>query len=431
MGNHSISQGHDRGNLRIVDEACSVTSTDPSILTNAAPPPELPRLLYVGDVPVEASYHGSALLYRLLQRYPANRLAIVEAGIETSKPERRVSNADYLARRLSLSRLQTTRFSHWYTTVCLRTAVMRAGCLVSLARARRPDAILTVVHGYSWITAAELARRLDVPLHLICHDEWTRTGTMRAWRDRVFNQYFRTAASRLCVSPFMAREYELLYGVETRVLYPCRAPDAVHYAEPPARLSVSIQPFTCVFAGTINSPGIILALRQLAKCLESFGGQLLIYGPLTAEVARASGLAGKNIKFGGLFSSTCLMETLRKSADALFVPMSFAAPERKKMEISFPSKLVDYTATGLPLLIYGPPYCSAVQWAAGTEGVAEVVTEEGEEHLAAAISRLAKNPQHRMTLARTALAANETYFSYLSASKVFYKALAPGVHIPT
>ena len=41
----------------------------------------LPRLLYVGDVPVEASYHGSALIYRLLQRYPVERLRIVEGNI--------------------------------------------------------------------------------------------------------------------------------------------------------------------------------------------------------------------------------------------------------------------------------------------------------------------------------------------------------------
>ena len=45
----------------------------------------LPRLLYIGDVPVEASYHGSALLYRLLQTYPPDRLRIIEAGLAASQ----------------------------------------------------------------------------------------------------------------------------------------------------------------------------------------------------------------------------------------------------------------------------------------------------------------------------------------------------------
>ena len=32
------------------------------------------NLLYVGDVPVEASYHGSALLHRLLSGHPHEKL---------------------------------------------------------------------------------------------------------------------------------------------------------------------------------------------------------------------------------------------------------------------------------------------------------------------------------------------------------------------
>ena len=51
--------------------------------------------------------------------------------------------------------------------------------------------------------------------------------------------------------------------------------------------------------------------------------------------------------------------------------------DRINMEMAFPSKLADCTATGLPLLIYGPAYCSAVTWARENPGVAEVVETEG------------------------------------------------------
>src|SRR5687768_3193598 len=102
---------------------------------------QLPRLLYLGDVPVEASYHGSALLYRLLQTYPADRLAIVEAGIAASRPERRLAGVDYRALPLPFARLQTTRLAPWYTAACLRTAAGRAAWLQGLAREHRPDAI--------------------------------------------------------------------------------------------------------------------------------------------------------------------------------------------------------------------------------------------------------------------------------------------------
>jgi hypothetical protein len=38
---------------------------------------ELPRLLYIGDVSVADSYAGEVLLYRLLEFYPPDRLAVV------------------------------------------------------------------------------------------------------------------------------------------------------------------------------------------------------------------------------------------------------------------------------------------------------------------------------------------------------------------
>src|SRR4051812_48302616 len=43
----------------------------------------LPRLLYVGDVPVEASYHGSALLHRLLSDYPHEKLTVIETATKS------------------------------------------------------------------------------------------------------------------------------------------------------------------------------------------------------------------------------------------------------------------------------------------------------------------------------------------------------------
>jgi hypothetical protein len=392
------------------------------------PEAQLPRILYLGDVPVEASYHGSLLLYRLLQTYPTDKLAIVEAGILSSLPERRLAGVPYHATLLPLSRLYTTRFAPWYERVCLRTATLRAGRFKKLVRAHRPDAILTVTHGFSWVTTAKIARRLDLPLHLICHDEWARIGVLQNWRDQQFGRHYRAAASRLCVSPFMAREYARRYGAEGSVLYPSRAHDAKCYDAPPTRLRAHTGPLTCVFAGTINSPGIVAGLRMLARCLERVGGRLLIYGPLTSKAASAGGLEAVNIELGGLLPSSRLMQRLREVADVLFVPMSFDAGNRINMEISFPSKLTDYTSVGLPLLIYGPPYCSAVQWALENPAVAEVVAVEDEGALSEALLRMARAPRHLLALAETALAVGEAYFSHRAAIEVFHKGLNGSAH---
>jgi glycosyltransferase involved in cell wall biosynthesis len=92
------------------------------------------------------------------------------------------------------------------------------------------------------------------------------------------------------------------------------------------------------------------------------------------------------------------------------------------MEMAFPSKLADYTATGVPLLIYGPSYCSAVAWANENSGVAEVV--ESENDLTKAIANLANNPDHRLALGKRALNIGREYFSHQRVQQIFYRSLS-------
>jgi hypothetical protein len=382
----------------------------------------IPNLLYIGDVPVESSYHGSALLYRLLETYPAGRLEIMEAGSSASLPHRRLPGVRYSFFGLPLARLQTTRLAPFYTNACLAAASYRTGAFEEVVRRFRPQALVTVADGYSWISAASLAARLAMPLHLICHDEWARTGGIangpQRWKDRVFGRHYRAAASRLCVSPFMAQSYEGRYGVKGSVLYPSRSAHALRYDSPPASLRSDPRPFTCAFAGSIY-PYVVSSLKALAACLVQINGRLLIYGPLSEAKAHSYGLNSANIELCGLLPSRELMEALRDRVHTLFVPMSFEAGTRDNMEISFPSKLTDYTAVGLPLLIHGPSYCSAVLWAWENDAVAEVVTSEDDAALLAAVLRLANHPEHRNKLANKALEIGDVYFSHTAALKVF------------
>jgi hypothetical protein len=84
----------------------------------------LPRLLYVGDVPVEASYHGSALLYRLLANYPPDRLTVIETGAP-SLPSRRLPAVNYLSQPLARQRWLNTRFHAHAVAWFSRAAAVR------------------------------------------------------------------------------------------------------------------------------------------------------------------------------------------------------------------------------------------------------------------------------------------------------------------
>ena len=124
------------------------------------------------------------------------------------------------------------------------------------------------------------------------------------------------------------------------------------------------------------------------------------------------------VPFGELF------EGLRRDADVLFVPMSFAAEDAPNMRAGFPSKIADYTAVGLPLLIWGPPYCSAVRWARENSGAAEVVDEPAAAALRISVTRLMRDAQYRRSLAEAALHKGREFFAHDAAVEKFQRLIA-------
>ena len=385
-----------------------------------------PRLLYVGDVPVESSYHGSALLHRLLSDYPADRLTVIETAA-ASAPSRRLREVSYLSYPLAKQRWLNTRF-HPQATAWFSRAAARSGAQIStLLNGHGCESVLTVAHGFGWLAAADLALKRSVPLHLMVHDDWPRVANVkpafRDWIEKKFARVYRQARSRICVSPAMCAAYQARYGVGGEVLYPMRAADCEEFAEPPDRLGWNDGVFTIAFAGSINSNGYIRALLSLQESLERIGGRLLIFGPLTSEAAREVGLDSPRTFVRGLVSASELMTQLRAEADALFVPMSFAAEDRTNMELAFPSKLADCTAVGLPLVIYGPEYCSVVGWARENAGVGEVVATDQSEGLDAALQRLARDPGRRIELGKRAIEVGRRYFAHEAVQRVFDRAV--------
>jgi glycosyltransferase involved in cell wall biosynthesis len=150
---------------------------------------------------------------------------------------------------------------------------------------------------------------------------------------------------------------------------------------------------------------------------------VLVFGPMTVEQAAAEGLNESNVHFRGMVDPRTLAARLREEADALLVPMSFHPADAANMRVSFPSKLVDYTAVGLPLLICGPEYASAVQWARRYPGVAEVIGSTDPAAVEQALDKLATDPAHRMHLASRAIEVGTQLFSHQAAWATFTAAL--------
>src|SRR5689334_20136251 len=121
------------------------------------PVDSLPRLLYVGDVPIESTYHGSVILFRLLEDYPCEKLMVVEADPLFSSPHRRLRQVPY--RRLSMGarRWRNTRLSRFVGSWISMTTPLTARRLDKVFSEFAPESVLTVAHGYSWLAVAQVA----------------------------------------------------------------------------------------------------------------------------------------------------------------------------------------------------------------------------------------------------------------------------------
>jgi hypothetical protein len=374
-------------------------------------PSNLPRVLYIGDVPVESSVAGAMLLYRLLLHYPADRLVVVQSEDSRIIHGPRLPGVRYETYHQPWDWSTYTRFNRVGGSIRYFAAKRRATEVVELAAGFDAQVVLTVAHGYTWITAAAFARRQRLPLHLIVHDHVPDTVNVPAaigrqvWR--TFKAAYVEAASRWCISPNMAEAYGVL-GKPANVLFPIRSSILPAYDSPPQRLKSRSAPLVFGYLGSIGSGAYAGMLAKLAQVIEPSGGRLVLYaGPNPPR----SLTVHHNVDSRGFVPQAQVLSVLRDNVDVLVLPMSFDPLDRRNVEFSFPTKVTDYTAACLPILVWGPSYSSIVRWAEANPGTADIVLDESITAIDGAAKRMS-DPEWRWRLALTAASVGTAFFSH-------------------
>ena len=303
--------------------------------------------------------------------------------------------------------------------------------VVELLRPFHPEMILTVTSKYLWMPAASAAKKLGIPLALILHDDWATYETGRRsgkahdlvrWAcRRIVRRAYRQAAVRFCVSPGMVEQCLSWFGAPGTLLYPSRGKDS-----PAARVRVrenrSGGPVVA-FCGHVHQDGTATLLRELAHILASMNGRLDMYTPHSPETLAAWGLCPPHVRHVGFLPPKVMAEQLGTSADALFLPASFELLERVDVATLFPSKLTDYTAIGLPILIWGPDYSSVNRWAADNQGAAAVVSARNPQAVSGILNRLVTERLYATQLAQRAIDAGYRDFELAGTRRVFWDAI--------
>lgn len=98
------------------------------------------------------------------------------------------------------------------------------------------------------------------------------------------------------------------------------------------------------------------------------------------------------------------------SGDALLVVMSFESKHELFMRTSFTTKFLDYVTFGIPVILWGPDYCTPVQ-VARRNGGAVIVNENNPEAIVSVCRRLAEDAPWRKQLSHEATRLHQTLFN--------------------
>jgi hypothetical protein len=173
----------------------------------------------------------------------------------------------------------------------------------------------------------------------------------------------------------------------------------------------------------IHQAWAVEMLRAMADVLVHVGGRLDLYVPHSEEQLREWGLTGAHVRRVGFFPAHEMAERVAASAHLLYLPASFHERERVDVSTLFPSKLADYTAVGLPVLVWGPAYSSAARWPADNPGATELVTDPDPAALQPALQRLT-DPVYAARVAAAGVAAGGRDFDPLAVRSRFWGALS-------
>lgn len=382
----------------------------------------LPRLLYIGDVSVADTMAGEALLYRLLQFYPPDKLALV-CGVRPDMPK--LPGVAYHHWGARWQRLLRSRVAEEYVLWRAWRYYEVPPYISHVATMFKPDAILSISHVSGWLAAWQVSLTRRIPLHLVAHDDHAYSSRFpswsRAWAEGKFGEAYRAAAGRFCISPAMADTYRERFGVAGDVILP------THKGGVATGLNIrdgsGDRSLVIGYGGSINSVQEMEQIIGFSRCAQARGHRVLAYTPQHQLLSDRAVAAGVTIETHAPVHSDVLLARFRRDADCLLLPQSMAVQDRPFVSTAFPTKWADYSTLGLPVIVFAPAESSSARFVLDHPGCAALVTSSDPNVIDRTLGELEASAEHRRALAATLLRIGQEAFAPEVAWRRFSAAL--------
>jgi glycosyltransferase involved in cell wall biosynthesis len=367
------------------------------------------RIILISSVKPESTTGGETILHRHLVNNPEIELIIYHKETKDSLFQKLVVR--------TLDRISKTRFHRWAQDIKFILSQVFPQKISHIEGVSQKTVVMTVAHGNLYNVARIFAEENGLPLVTFVHDWWPDMVPLHAPIRGILEQRFRDLYQQsqlaLCVSEGMRMELgshpnaQLLYPIPSKV---------TQLPETPKRTNN----LKVLYFGNLYEygPMVAEALQEVKGHtqirMEARGANPNWPDPFRCEMAHEG--------MWHDFASVEVLQSWIESADAFLVPMVFDPRMRRRMETSFPSKMVEMAQFGRPLVIWGPEYCSAVRW--GRQGNRSLcVTDPDPSALRKALELLATLPDEQQRLAAAARIAAHTEFNPDVIQKQFMGAL--------
>lgn len=227
----------------------------------------------------------------------------------------------------------------------------------------RPSAILTVLWDIYPLLAMRLSKRWKVPLSVIIHDQpelWAKSETEHHLLQRRSVSILNQAERIWPVSRELGEVYKLNETQKIKVLSPI--PEKIYRSFVEWKIHFKTHPVVA-HAGSLH-PFQLPNLQSLAAALQKVNGTLLLITPGDNPVLAKLREVYPNVKHQEPFAQNRdVIKFLSDNASCILVSYSFGISEQPWAVTSFPSKLVEFSHLGLPILILAPSSTAISNWA--------------------------------------------------------------------
>lgn len=341
---------------------------------------------------------GGILLFRLLAAWPSDRLTIFGP---TPPVGANTLECKYQLFHPTISSIQFTRLAPFAPLL---------GCALPTAipsvKIDPPAVVLSVMQSSAYYRAAQFfASYHQIPLALIVHDDPEEIERIWSWSRPLIRKangsIYRFARKRFCISPELCDLLDTRYGAPGEVLYPNRSSSTTAR---PRELNQRLRRhggLVIGYAGTLTY-GYGDKLKQLLPEFRRQGSTLRIYSVQKPPFANEKG-----VEYAGASASPDMVwPRVKEECDVVILP--YADPEfghEALYRTHFPSKLPEYLALGMPIIIAGNPAATGIKWGMAHPYACIVIRSGEGAEWKTEISRLSSDANYRLALGDGALAA--------------------------